>query len=411
VARSLSWKIPPSVRLTLLVVFLLLISSQCAECAQTLRSSGWDSGDILRRFKLMSPGSGWVTTGPPEYGGVSTHLYWTDDGGQNWRQLIPWDIPVGRLWQIFFVDRLHGWVLTTEALEPQENAPFYLLSTEDGGKHWRKLQLERSSFDLFDKGNIRYFPSQMFFSDSKHGWILWHWQLPLFWRDTLLGTSDGGRTWMRLDDPAGSGPLQFVSAQDGWIAGVAEYPESFGAPEDTLLWRTHDGGWNWKPVTISVPKNSAEEGFYVVAVRFRNMRDGMVAAGLQRDGVTYGFVNCYTGDGGKTWRFSQFNALGATPSISNEHIFWSVDRRETKGTLQMEGEAISFTLPAGLSQGGKFLDLDFLDDSNAWVEYRDGSRFLLLSTTDRGKTSRLIFPPQHVTGGPSSEPPKTTPPK
>jgi photosystem II stability/assembly factor-like uncharacterized protein len=285
--------------------------------------------------------------------------------------------------------------LSTETLEPKENARFYLLSTEDGGKHWRTLQLERSTFDLIDKGNIRYFPTHLVFADSKHGWILWHWRVPLFWRDALLGTSDGGRTWIRLDDPPGSGPLQFVSAEDGWIAGVTQDPESFGAPEDTHLWQTHDGGWNWKPVPIPVLKKSAEEGFYLVALRFSNMREGMVAAGLQttQGGATYGFANCLTQDGGKTWRSSQFNALQARPSISNKHIFWSVDRRETKGTLQMEGEAISFTLPAGLSPDGYFLDLDFLDDSNAWVQYQDGSRFLLLSTTDSGKTSKLIWPP------------------
>jgi photosystem II stability/assembly factor-like uncharacterized protein len=67
--------------------------------------------------------------------------------------------------------------------------------------------------------------------------------LALF-RDTLIHTSDGGRTWrpaipINVADPGGSGvgPIQFVDARHGWLL---SFP--------TLLFRTVNGGRSWQKV-------------------------------------------------------------------------------------------------------------------------------------------------------------------
>jgi hypothetical protein len=287
------------------------------------------------------------------------------------------------------LNRWRGWVLSTDDDEHLERAHFYLFSTIDGARHWRSLMLQRPKF--MDDGNDNFLPTQIYFSDPQHGWILWRYDFTHSSRYALLGTNDGGHTWKPLPEPPGAGPVLFVTSRGGWmIGGMGD--DGVGAPGDTQLWRTIDGGQKWSPIAIPIPKNSAEQGFYLIALKFLNMQEGMVAAGLQdmQGGATVGFLSCRTEDGGKTWRFSQFRALSAMPSIGAKHVFWSVDRH-----VQMENQAIPLTSPVGGSLAGDFLELDFLDDLDAWIEYREGQgpRFMVIATIDGGKTSRLIWPP------------------
>jgi hypothetical protein len=177
-------------------------------------------------------------------------------------------------------------------------------------------------------------------------------------------------------------------------------------------WRSGRPGRRWRPGGHSIvdyrrrrgglepdadpnsKKDSAEEAIHLVALRFRNMKEGIVAAAVQHtEGRPfYRFVSCFTLDGGKTWRFSQFNASEATPSIGDKHIFWSVDGVAQKVHLRTESEPVPFTLPAGASSEGFPMDIDFVDDSNAWIRYGEGPRNLLMAPTDGGKSSQLIWP-------------------
>jgi photosystem II stability/assembly factor-like uncharacterized protein len=286
---------------------------------------------------------------------------------------------------IFFLNRSHGWVLSTDEDEHLESAHFYLLSTTDGARHWRSLMLRRPK--LMDHGNDNFLPTQIYFFDPQHGWILWRYDFTHSSRYALLQTSDGGQTWKPLPEPPGAGPAQFVSSTDGWMIGDMS-DDGIGDQGNAQLWRTNDGGRKWSPIAIPIPEDSAEQRSYLIALKFPNMREGMVAAGLHN-----GFANCRTEDGGETWQFSQFPALHAMASIGAKHIFWSVDRN-----VQMDNQPIPLTLPVGVHPGGDFYELDFLDDSNAWIDYRDGHgpRFLLIATIDGGKTTRLIWPPEKL---------------
>ena len=352
----------------------------------------------LRRAKPVSRGIGWAIVDQPSdhpaEGEECTreYLYWTENNGQTWRDITPPDMPTRSIGQVFFLDLSHGWMLSTDALGEEENARFYLFSTEDGGKHWRTLLLQRPMFKLRDDYT---FPTQLFFSDSQHGWILWHWHMMNSSLDSLLSTTDGGRTWMRLPDPPGAGPLQFISARDGWMIGDPQDESGVGGAEGNQLWATRDGGANWHAISVPVPADLAST--YFIALKLKNRSEGMLAAGVASTphGATFRFLGCVTHNGGKTWRFSQFDALSAEPSIGDKHIFWSVFDRDTKKvTIQMDSNPISFALPAGFSLGGRFIEVDFIDDSNAWATYANGRRGLdLISTTDGGKTSQIITPP------------------
>lgn len=354
----------------------------------------------FRQAKLVLPGTGWAVVDQPSNpssetarDGTSQHIYWTEDDGQTWREITPVPMLTKNLGNIFFLDKSHGWILATDALGDERSAKFYLYSTEDGGRNWKSLLLQRTMFELQDDYT---FPSQVFFSDPEHGWILWQWHMMNSSQDSLLATSDGGRTWKRLPNPPGDGPLQFLSARDGWIIGGPESWQGVGRPGDTRLWVTQDGGLHWHALPVTLPE-SAEGGeasqAYFVDLRFTNLRKGLVVASQQLSGHLSRFFTCFTADAGKSWQISHFDTPNATPSFVDSNVIWSVsDWPDRKASLGVREQIVKPTLPAGPSPRQSLGDLIFVNESNGWASFFDG-RAELVSTTDGGKTLRIITPP------------------
>ena len=364
----------------------------------------------FRQAKLASPRAGWAVVDQPSdqssenaEGTTSQHLYWTDDDGQTWREITPNPMATRNLGNIFFLDGSHGWVLASDALGEEEDARFYLYSTADGGRNWRSLLLQRKMFDLRDDYT---FPSQVFFSDPKHGWILWHWHMMNSSLDSLLVTSDGGRTWKRLRDPPGGGPFQFISPRDGWMIGGPEVPDGIPVPEAENVWVTHDGGAHWHVFPVSLPVAADASETYFVDLRFKNSREGTVVAEQQLSGRLFRFMSCTTTDAGKSWHVSRFEAYHATPSFAGNNIIWSVsDWPEMKVSLRSGDHVIEPTLPAGPSAKPVLGDVNFVNESNGWASYFDG-RPELVSTKDGGTTLRIITPP--IAAGFPIPPPELT---
>lgn len=347
----------------------------------------------LRRFKLVSPGIGWVIVDQPAEpvmeGEECTrqHLYWTENNGETWSEITPGQMPTRSIGQIFFLNRSHGWMLSTDALSEEEGARFYLLSTTDSGRNWRTVVLQRAMFKLRDDYT---FPRQVFFSDPQHGWILWHWAMMNSQLNYLLATEDAGRTWKRLPDPPGPGPLQFTSPREGWMIGGPETPQGIPDPETENLWRTHDGGLHWHVLPVSPMADSELSEIYFGEIRFKNANQGLAIAGGHVSDYVSRFFTCVTRDGGKTWSLSHFDAYHASPSFVDDHVIWSIsDWPAMKVSLRTGDRLTSPVPPAGLSPGSHFGDFDFVDDSNAWTLY--GRE--LLSTADGGNTFNVITPP------------------
>jgi photosystem II stability/assembly factor-like uncharacterized protein len=341
---------------------------------------------------LISTGVGWAIVDLPSEGPANDvectrqHLYWTETNGRTWREITPPDMPTRSIGQVFFLNRWHGWMLSTDALSEETDARFYLLSTDDGGKNWRALMRQRPMFKLMDDYT---FPNQLFFSDPLHGWIIWHWALMNSRLNYLLSTNDGGLTWKRIPDPPGPGPLQFTSASEGWMIGGPEMPDGIPVPERENLWATHDGGIHWRVVSVPLP-NSEDGEAYFSGFRFKNSSEGLAVVERQLSGLLFRFFTCFTRDGGKSCKVSHFDAYHASPSFVGEHIIWSVsDWPAMKVTIQTDGHVTSPAPPSGLSPEGRFGDFDFIDDLNGWAWFDRE----LLSTSDGGKTFQVITPP------------------
>ena len=378
--------------LTRLVFSLALFISASKVLAQENATFNPSCISYVRQSKLISPGVGWAILAQPmdhptnDGDCTNDRLYWTNNDGKNWREITPAPMPTLSMRNVFFLDRSHGWILSTDALSEVSGAPFYLLSTKDGGKNWQTLQLQRPMFNMNDDYT---FPTQLFFIDSLHGWMLWHWAIMNSQLNYLLETVDGGRTWKRLPDPPGPGPLQFTSPREGWMIGGLENPDGIPDYEMENLWVTHNGGVHWDAVSVPVPKELQAGDAFLVSLRFKNSREGFAVAEQQLSGCVIRFFTCFTRDGGRSWRFSQFDAYHANPSFVDNHIVWSVSNWPAmEVTIQNEDHVISPVLPSSVSGRPRLGDIYFVDDQNGWTSSID-----LFSTTDGGKTFSFITPP------------------
>jgi photosystem II stability/assembly factor-like uncharacterized protein len=376
---------------------------------------------------LVSPGTGWIIVDQPSDHPASyddcafQHLYWTNNNGQTWREITPPDMPTRNIGEVFFLDSSHGWIIATDALNEDPDARFYLHSTEDGGKTWQTLLIQRSPYNLKDD----MFPRQVLFSDPQHGWILWHWSMMNSMLDSLLATADGGHTWQRLPNPPGPGPIYFISARDGWMIGAPE--GSHGVPnyENEQLWATHDGGVHWQALSAALPTAAKNQAVFFAAVRFRSAREGIAIAGLQPSTQAPGdLIRSFatlTHDGGKTWHFIRSDnpsAYRIDASVVGTHVIWFLSDFESKIVeIQNGRHTVTPIFPSDISPNRNLSNPEFIDDLNAWVKYSDrearfdlqGRRLPssgLLSTKDGGKTFQIIAPPSAATSTSISDTPQ-----
>jgi hypothetical protein len=214
---------------------------------------------------------------------------------------------------------------------------------------------------------------------------------------------------------AGPGPMQFTSAHDGWIVGASAGQEGIPVIEDDQLWATHDGGVHWKAISVPLPADSPTNARFS-ELKFNSRGDGVVAAQVSVSDYVERFFSCVTHDGGTSWRSSQFDAYGATPSLVDRYAIWTVfhmpktqgtifERTETPNTIRVGDREFAPIVPEALSLEGVLNAVDFIDDASGWTTYVNGRpafgglpaaafTFLeLLSTTDGGKTFRTITPP------------------
>lgn len=150
----------------------------------------------------------------------------TDDGGFNWT--VQW-AGGGWLWGITFVDTLHGWAVGDNST---------ILHTDNGGRSWQQ-QTAPVVAGLKD----------VFFVDTLRGWAVGG-------SSAILATTDGGNNWV-LQSNTGLPALPalysvvFVDSQTGWTAG-----------DHGFVLHTTDGGQSW--VEQSTPTSSLLFGLWAV---------------------------------------------------------------------------------------------------------------------------------------------------
>ncbi len=253
------------------------------------------------------------TTG---YAAGGYELSRTSDGGASW---VTDDLSGKNLMinDVFFLpsNPSLGWLVGS----PGTGGPS-VLRTTDAGTTWAE---QPTASGLVGE--------RVFFTDQDHGWLVndaWGG----FW-----STTDGGASWTKTDHPGYFRDIDFVDANNGWIAfsvddgvdrlfhttdgGSTWTTQTAGTSGGELiavdfldastgyavhsfdgLYKTTNGGASWTPVAVS----KWAPTFDLVDLKFTSATDGWVI-GQQRTstaGPTYRHdFAAHTTDGGATWDF------------------------------------------------------------------------------------------------------------
>jgi photosystem II stability/assembly factor-like uncharacterized protein len=160
----------------------------------------------------------------------------TVDGGRTWREQLCSHVP---LYAVEFLDRKRGFVAGGWPLEAERGPGRILLRTNDGGRSWTRMYLDRRGGY---RTGIDPFVTLHFF-DGTHGWArtgACKCCPSSLCAGKVMTTSDAGRTWR------GNGvgvQLGTATRSDALLI-----PACGADGPCEALWRTRDRGRSWHPV-------------------------------------------------------------------------------------------------------------------------------------------------------------------
>jgi photosystem II stability/assembly factor-like uncharacterized protein len=219
------------------------------------------SGDFsgAKQIEMVNETVGWILE--------ALSIWHTKDGGITWTKVLSVLSPGidGQPTRMFVINETTLLAIGTGQV----------FLTKDSGATW-KIQTVGNKPDLRD----------VWFSDSKNGWIIGYTSGSKSISMVLFSTKDGGESWIELPYPESEMmpfSLCFVD-NDGWISGHRYLEDGSRKP---LLLHTDDGGTSWSSVPI--PHGDP----FVGLIRFSNKSNGWLVG---RDSLYR------TEDGGKTWK-------------------------------------------------------------------------------------------------------------
>jgi photosystem II stability/assembly factor-like uncharacterized protein len=345
----------------------------------------------VKDFKLLSSGTGWVSTGD--------RLLFTTDNGAHWRDISP-PVPtpanpkMNRFGNIFFLDTQAGWVLSAGDLQkssPDSDETETVLSlTVDGGATWTAVILPRLK-PMQKVGGVNFT-----FSDRLHGWLLiQHQSGSAFSISSLYSTSDGGRTWHEANgNPGFYGDIRAYPNGQIWVTGDSPDNEDGGEKELVV---SRDGANIFQHVSLPAPAPVlGYEESYALPV-FTDSRNGYEeVAYTGGKGDKSAAVLFATSDGGKTWQVDRILSNLAESSVLDKvfstvagstwiHSFATNGNQPTLLKL-VPGSGTTDGASARLNYYG--CRLSFVTPDEGWISCSGK----LSSTNDGGNTWTSIAP-------------------
>ncbi len=333
----------------------------------------------------------------------------TTDGGATWsgtvRKSGDWLFLSG-VSALTFPDDDHGYGLCW-----YQDYEAQLISTSDGGAHWRILKCP----ELYSEEGL----SDLCFTDPNHGQICgpggylgssadagrsWtvkagyltdhygHWgdsatdavDPSTAWaivRGNVLSTADGGATWLphEIDPTVATYPenLSFVTADVGWL-------QCFLEPDfEAGLLHTTDGGATWRPQETPID---------LLFMDFVDESVGWISA--YGGGGSPSLISYKTANGGTTWQRQRLGLAGMTlfcldfvDPLHGWAVVRSADQKYFVATSS-DGGATWSLQPRGLPEGLRPEYVTALDARHGWVTGYDDSMGVLTiaASADSGTT-------------------------
>lgn len=328
--------------------------------------------------KNIDPASGcdlWFENTTHGYALVGEILLFTGDGGRQWSE-ISFGVSNFTPQHMSFTDMDKGWLIGE--IESGPNSPssdqdketrLAVLSTNDGGKHWRQ-QFERT----YNYGPV--WSIDIVFINATTGWFLTSDSVT--WNGDLYYTANAGQDWKKINQikcvrPAPA-ELDFITPELGWI------PLEMGAGGTSGgLLLTRDGGKNFEII----------DGFSVMdsisAADFTSQQQGWAIGRA----LNYGEYIIHTTDGGKTWT-QVYPEIRPTEDIS------FIDNQQGFGLGQLSNStALLHTLDGGdtwesiysFDKGCNPSEISFISRDKGWVlaQQKETADVCILKTLDGGK--------------------------
>lgn len=217
-------------------------------------------------------------------------LFSTQDSGASWTGITPPGVSPTALNGFAFLPDGHGWAVssTVAAGASSLTGRITIFRRDSSSNSWASSTIDSVPLaNWFGQASVS-------FIDPQHGWLLIDTGSHAgFNYADLYRTADGGATWTALTAPA-SGGIEFVSGEDGFIAGGEMGPK---------LYVTHDGGSSWEPVPLPLPADRAKDIVEALGVP-SGASDGLVVAVAldTAGGEPDGFGAYVSADPGTTWK-------------------------------------------------------------------------------------------------------------
>ena len=301
----------------------------------------------------------WVVGGmcPGKSSAVPTRLFRSRDAGSTWQMMrlgsdSNWLI--GKA--VFLADGRNIWVsgLQSDSWDGQRQS--FILHSADGGDAWERYPVS-SALRL------------LFFSSPTEGRALWCGSRPgdSFCPEgfTVVGTSDGGRTWQPIttlpalvrssDDPHWDEPtIDVISPQEVWLFTA---DNSGDLTVGSVAFHTVDGGNTWE--TNHLP-------FFAKDVDFVDSQHGA----FRTQWGSWGTV--VTEDGLKTWQVADTPVLGALQRVTfvDSQYGWGIAEApdsDDNGSLVRTNDGGRSWRRVGSETVTRWIDIDIVDRGTAWA--------------------------------------------
>jgi len=181
--------------------------------------------------------------------------------------------------------------------------------------------------------------NEIFFVDTQRGWVVGD--------EIILGTTDGGETWIVQDSSdVFFRSVFFTNQNHGWAVGFV--------PDQTegVIYQTTDGGLNWQV------QDSTERDLH--DIYFADADTGFICGGVSKSSILK------TTDGGASWEINSNNSYGALCAIHFSDLLhgWAVGEQGLVMITENSGKIWNRRLPN--LDGGYIYDVQFVNQDTGW---------------------------------------------